>query len=45
MSLFGQTCNKHLETLDIKMTKEKIEEMFIFKKIVKQKSIEAAFKY
>ena len=44
---FVQTCNKYLETLEIKLTYEKIEEMseFSFKKIVKQKTIEAAFKY
>ena len=44
---FVQTCNKYLETLEIKLTYENIEEMseFSFKKIVKQKTIEAAFKY
>ena len=44
---FVQTCQKYLETLDIKLTFENIKEMseYKFKKIVKEKTCQAAFKY
>ena len=44
---FVQTCQKYLETLEINMTFEEIKQMseFKFKKMVKQKTMIAAFKY
>ena len=44
---FVKTCQKYLECLDINMTFDQIKEMseFRFKSIVKQKTVEAAFKY
>ena len=44
---FVQTCQKYLDTLDIKMTFDTIKKMseYKFKKIVKEKTLQAAFKY
>ena len=44
---FVKTCQKYLESLDINLTFENIREMseYSFKKMVKQKTIDAAFKY
>ena len=44
---FVQTCRKYLETLEIKITFEEIKQMseFRFKKLVKQNTTMAAFKY
>ena len=44
---FVQTCQKYLDTMDIKMTFDTIKQMseYKFKKIVKEKTVQAAFTY
>ena len=44
---FVKTCQKYLECLDINLKFDEIKEMpeFRFKSLVKQKTVEAAFKY